>query len=114
MSTSPAKPARYGMVLRVRPEHFAEYRRQHAAVWPEVLATISRCGIKNYSIYHHDSWLFSTFEYWGDDFSADMKRMAADPATQRWWSIMEPMQDPLPTRAPGEWWARMEEVFHHD
>ena len=40
--------------------------------------------------------------------------MAADPATQRWWAIMEPMQVPLPNRGPGEWWARMEEVFHHD
>jgi L-rhamnose mutarotase len=43
-----------------------------------------------------------------------MRKMAADPATQRWWAIMEPMQDPLPTRAPGEWWAPMEAVFHLD
>jgi len=27
---------------------------------------------------------------------------------------MKPMQDPLPTRQPGEWWADMEEVFHID
>ncbi len=115
MNPAPTKkPVRYGMVLRVRPEKFEEYKRFHAAVWPEVLATISRCHIRNYSIYHKDYVLYSYFEYWGDDFAADMKRMAADPATQRWWAIMEPMQDPLPTRAPGEWWARMEEVFHHD
>jgi len=115
MNASPAKkPVRYGMVLRVHPEKFAEYQRYHAAVWPEVLATITRCHIRNYSIYHHDHVLYSYFEYWGDDYAADMKLMAADPATQRWWAIMEPLQDPLPTRAPGEWWARMEEVFHHD
>jgi L-rhamnose mutarotase len=108
------KPVRYGQVLRVRPERFEEYRRHHAAVWPEVLATITRCQIRNYSIYHKDNVLFAYFEYWGDDFAADMKRMAADPATRRWWALMEPMQDPLPTRAPGEWWARMEEVFHLD
>ena len=29
-------------------------------------------------------------------------------------SFMEPMQDPVSTRAPGEWWAKMEEVFHTD
>jgi L-rhamnose mutarotase len=40
--------------------------------------------------------------------------MAADPATQRWWALMEPMQDPIDSRQPGEWWARMEEVFHLD
>jgi L-rhamnose mutarotase len=43
-----------------------------------------------------------------------MRKMAADPATQQWWAIMEPMQEPLPNRTPGEWWAEMEEVFHHD
>ena len=113
-SVNPTKPTRYGMTIRVRPEHFAEYRRQHAAVWPEVLATISRCHIRNYSIFHRDSVLYAYFEYSGDDFAADMKRMAADPATQRWWALMEPMQEPWPDRAPGEWWTRMEEVFHQD
>ena len=71
-------PTRYGMTIRVRPEHFAEYKRQHAAVWPEVLATITRHHIRNYSIYHRDGVLFSYFEYWGDDFAADMRLMAAD------------------------------------
>ncbi len=115
METNPTrKPVRYGMTLRVRPERFEEYKREHAAVWPEVLAAITRCHIRNYSIYHKDSVLFGYFEYWGEDYAADMRRVAADAATQRWWALMEPMQDPLPTRAPGEWWAQMEEVFHHD
>ena len=53
-------------------------------------------------------------EYSGDDFAADGERMAADPKTQEWWDICMPMQDPLETRKDGEWWAMMEEVFHHD
>lgn len=116
MSPSPAapKPVRYGCVIRVRPERFEEYKREHAAVWPGVLATITKCHIRNYSIYHKDGFLFGYYEYYGSDHAADMKVMAADPTTQRWWALMEPMQDPLETRAPGEWWARMEEVFHLD
>ena len=43
-----------------------------------------------------------------------MAHMAADPKTQEWWKIMGPMQRPLETRAAGEWWASMEEVFHVD
>jgi L-rhamnose mutarotase len=43
-----------------------------------------------------------------------MAKMAADPATQQWWSRTEPMQLPFEDRAPGEWWAEMEEVFHLD
>ena len=105
---------RHGSVIKVRPEKLAEYKRYHASVWPEILDMITKCNIRNYSIYHKDGYLFSYFEYVGDDFAADMKKMAADPKTQEWWAVMEPMQQPLETRARGEWWAEMEEVFHHD
>ncbi len=109
-----SRPRRFGSVIRVRPECFDEYRRHHAAVWPTVLATITRCHIRNYTIFHRDGVLFGYFEYWGEDFDADMRLMAEDPETRRWWSIMEPMQDPYPERPEGAWWAPMDEVFHHD
>jgi L-rhamnose mutarotase len=105
---------RYGSVIKVRPERLAEYKRYHAAVWPEVLATIHRCNIRNYSIFLKDDFLFGYFEYHGTDYAADMAKMAADPKTQEWWAIMEPIQLPLETRGKGEWWAAMEEVFHTD
>jgi L-rhamnose mutarotase len=41
-----------------------------------------------------------------------MEKMAADPVTQQWWALCQPFQEPLATRAAGEWWANMEEVFH--
>jgi L-rhamnose mutarotase len=106
------EPQRYGMVIKVRPEKLDEYKRLHAAAWPGVLKMIHECNIRNYSIYLKDDYLFSYFEYVGKDFKADMARMAADPTTQAWWKQTDPCQEPLPTRAPGERWARMEEVFH--
>jgi L-rhamnose mutarotase len=105
---------RYGQIIRVKPERFEEYKAYHAAVWPEVLETIRRCHIHNYSIFHKDGLLFAYFEYHGTDYAADMAVMAADPKTQEWWVLMNPMQDPLPGRAPGDWWLAMEEVFHTD
>ena len=105
---------RYGMVLKVRPEMLEEYKRLHAAVWPEILDMIAKCNISNYSIYHKDGFLFSYFEYTGDSFEADMAKMAADPRTQEWWSLCKPCQQPLETRTEGEWWANMEELFHMD
>lgn len=105
---------RYGMVIGVRPEKIEEYKRLHAAVWPEVLKKITECNIRNYSIYLKDNQLFSYFEYHGTDFKADMAKMAADPTTQKWWSVCMPCQEPLKTRRDGEWWADMEEVFHWD
>jgi len=105
---------RYGSVIRVLPEKLEEYKRLHAAVWPDVLKMIKDCNIRNYSIYYKDGYLFSYFEYIGTDFDADMAKMAADPTTQKWWAVCKPCQSPLPTRKPGEWWADMEEVFHCD
>ena len=103
---------RYGQVIRVRPDRLEEYRRYHAEVWPGILDMIRQCHIRNYSIFHKDGFLFAYFEYVGDDLDADMAKMAADPETQKWWDIVKPMQQPLETRADGEWWANMEEVFH--
>ena len=105
---------RYGSLIGLRPEALDEYKRYHAAVWPEVLAMIQKCNIHNYSIFLKDGLLFSYFEYHGANYDADMARMAADPKTQEWWKIMSPMQHPLETRGKGEWWASMEEVFHVD
>ena len=103
---------RYGQVLGIKPENVAEYTRLHADVWPGVLKMIHDCNIRNYSIFQKDNLLFAYFEYIGDDFDADMAKMAADPTTQEWWAVCTPLQDPLPTRAEGEWWATMQEVFH--
>jgi len=105
---------RYGMVIKVRNEKIEEYKRLHAAVWPDVLKKITECNIRNYSIYLKDDTLFSYFEYVGNDFEADMAIMAADPTTQKWWDVCKPCQQPLVSRNEGEWWANMEEVFHQD
>ncbi|HUT64936.1 MAG TPA: L-rhamnose mutarotase [Spirochaetota bacterium] len=105
---------RHGSVLKIRPEKLEEYKLYHKSVWPEVLKMIKKCNIRNYSIYHKDGYLFSYFEYLGDDFEGDMERMSAHPRTQEWWTVMKPMQIPLSTKKEGEWWAEMEEVFHTD
>ena len=110
---------RYGMVIGLQPDRVEEYKRLHAAVWPEVLAMIRECHIQNYSIYLRTlddgfPYLFSYFEYTGTDFAADMARMAADPVTQRWWACCKPCQRPLAGRAAEEWWSGMEEVFRCD
>ena len=105
---------RFGQIIGVDPQQFEKYKKYHSAVWPEVLEMITACHIRNYSIYHKDGLLFAYMEYTGDDFAADMAKMAADTRTIEWWNVMMPMQQPLSTRADGEWWADMEEVFHLD
>ena len=117
---SPKKaPRRYGMVIGLKPEKVAVYKELHAHPWPGVLEMIRECNIRNYSIFLKEIepgkfYLFSYFEYVGDDFDADMAKMAADPTTQEWWKHCEPCQKPLPDRGKAQWWAGMEEVFHCD
>ena len=105
---------RYGMIIGIEPEKIEEYKKLHAAVWPDVLKMIKECNIRNYSIYLKDNMLFSYFEYIGDDFKGDIEKMAADSTTQKWWDVCKPCQEPLETRVEGEWWAEMTEVFHCD
>ena len=105
---------RFGQVIGIKPEKIEEYKELHANAWEGVLAKIEECNIKNYSIYLHDDMLFAYFEYHGDDFDADMAKMAADPTTQKWWDVCMPMQNPVESRAEGEWWKTLEEVFHTD
>jgi len=105
---------RIGQIIGVKPEKFEEYKALHAAAWPGVLDMITQCNIRNYSIFHRDGLLFAYFEYVGNDYAADMAKMAADPLTQEWWGVTMPLQEPVATRAAGEWWADMEEVFHLD
>jgi L-rhamnose mutarotase len=103
---------RFGQLIRIKPDKFEEYKAYHVNVWPEVLDIIQKCNIRNYSIFHKDGYLFAFFEYIGDDYKADMAKMASYPKTQEWWKIMMPMQVPLETRNEGEWWANMDEVFY--
>ncbi len=110
---------RYGTVVEVKEDRIEEYKRLHAAVWPEVLKMIAECNLSNYSIYLRKlpdgkHYLFSYFEYTGEDFATDCAKMAADKTTQEWWDVCKPCHTPFEDRAEGEWWASMEEVFHCD
>ena len=107
---------RMGMMIGIAPEKIAEYKELHANVWPEILEQIAAANIRNYTIFlrEPENVMFGTWEYHGDDFEADMAKVAANEATRRWWAVCGPCQRPLDSRKKGEWWAMMEEVFHVD
>jgi L-rhamnose mutarotase len=108
------QPRRIAAVIRLRPEKEAEYRALHAAVWPAVLATLKAAKISNYSIFLRDGLLFSYLEYEGDDYASDTRMIASDEATQSWWQLTDPCQQPLDTAQEGEHWAPAEQLLHLD
>jgi L-rhamnose mutarotase len=105
---------RYGSVIGIRPEMAEQYEELHRNVPRAVLQTIADCNIVNYSIFRYQELLFSYFEYVGDDYEADMQKMAEDPATQKWWELCKPMQRQTPDSVEGTWWTPIPEVFHVD
>ncbi|MGA9119192.1 MAG: L-rhamnose mutarotase [Bacteroidota bacterium] len=111
---TPVKPEtitrRLGSLIKVRPEYEERYIIIHRHVFPGVLDRIRKSNLRNYSIFARDGMLFSYFEYVGSDYDADMKAIA-DTTTKDWWKLTDPMQEPLPTRKEGEWWASMDPVF---
>lgn len=107
---------RIAQVIGVRAERFEEYRRLHAAVWPEILDALRHAGIRNYYIYHFRGTLFAYMEYHGPEaeFERRMHDLANAPRMREWWNITEPMQCPDGSRPPGAWWLDIDEVFHTD
>src|SRR5882724_452634 len=108
---------RFAWVTGLKPDKAAYYENLHAHPWPVVLKQIKASHIRNYSIYEREIegklYLFSYLEYTGTNFDLDMKRMAADPETQRWWRETDPCQLPLPDAvAAGKTWSDAKEVFH--
>jgi L-rhamnose mutarotase len=106
----------YAWVTGLKPEKAAHYKELHAKPWPSVTQMLKQCHIQNYSIHLKEidgrQYLFSYLEYTGSDFDADMKKMAANPETQRWWKETDPCQLPLPDAAKkGKVWSEMQEVF---
>lgn len=119
MAVPKSKVKRVGMVIGVRPRMVDSYVLIHKYTWPEVLQKIYEGNIREFSIYLYKLadkyYIFGYYEYVGDDFKADMATVDNDPATLAWIKFTdEGCQLPIPTRAEGEWWATMEEIFHSD
>ena len=102
---------RVGFVMRLLPGQEAEYRRRHAAVWPEMLAALRAAGAHNYSIYLRGDDLFGYLEV--EDLERFQRDMAASEVNARWQQDMAPLIDPLTDPATG-FHRRLDEVFHLD
>lgn len=102
---------RVAFTMRLLPGAEAEYRRRHAAVWPEMLAALRAAGCRDYSIYLRDDDLFGCFEV--DDFDRFRTMMAAAPINARWQAEMAALIDPC-TDPATRFHRRLEEVFRLD
>ena len=99
----------------VQPALIDEYRRRHAAVWPEMLRALRDAGWNNYSLFlGSDGLLIGYLEC--DDFDAVRARMALADVNSRWQAEMATLFDnpANPDQAPDEGFQVLEEVFNLD
>ena len=106
----------FGQIGRLKPECIAEYRRLHEVEvytprWAGVLETIHQCNLRNYSIFIQDDLVFAYFEYVGEDYDADMEKMAQDPVTQEWWTYTRPCFTKYKADSTDEFYTDMQQIF---
>ena len=102
----------FGQVGRLKKSKVKEYEELHANAWPQVLKTIHDCNLRNYSIFLEGETVFAYFEYVGEDYEADMEKMAQDETTQRWWTYTKPCFEKFSIRSDSEFYADMKQIFY--
>jgi len=107
------EPQGFGFVVGVRPDKRDEYLELHRSVWPTVEAALRAHNIRNYRIYAFGNVLFAYYEYVGEDYEGDMRRIGADPETQRWLTRTDPCQVRIGEVTDSEsLWQPLEEIWH--
>jgi L-rhamnose mutarotase len=103
---------RVGMVVGIRPDMIAEYRRVHADGHAGVRDLLSKYHMHNFSIYLTEiegKWYeFGYYEYTGDDFEGDMVKLDKEPRNIEWLKMCDPMQIPLEGETG---WREMERAY---
>lgn len=94
----------------VRPSQISEYRRRHAAVWPDMLRALRDAGWNNYSLFLADDGLLVGYVEC-DDFDAVRARMALTDVNARWQAEMAALFEDN-EQAPDQGFIQLEEIFN--
>ena len=97
--------------LQVDPARLPEYRRRHAAVWPEMLNALRDAGWHDYRLHlREDGLLVGTFLC--EDLDAARAAMDATEVNTRWQAEMAPFFTGLDGGAPDRGFTVLDEIFH--
>jgi L-rhamnose mutarotase len=102
--------------LRQDPAAVDAYVKHHEQVWPEVLDSLRRAGIRAMDIYLLQTRLVMVIELEAglDVRQAFTTHMAAGPRVAEWERLMKALQQPPPGAPPGSGWTPMRPVFHFE
>lgn len=88
--TSPKPPIRCAFTLQLKPGAFAEYKRYHDAVWPELVAEIERCGIAQITTFESKGTLFLYSEIYRPNA---WKKLWDSKIHDKWSECMKPLME---------------------
>ena len=98
-------------LLKVRADMLAEYKLRHQAVWPDMLAALSKHGWHNYSLFLRDDGLLVGYVE-TPDFAAAVAGMQHEEVNARWQTSMAPFFESLDSGAADTSLVTLSEVFH--
>ena len=106
---------RVGMVIGIKPDRITAYEALHANSNKGVRDLLNKYNMHNFSIFIHQFddgryYLFGYYEYTGNDYKADMQRLAQESRNKQWLQMTDPMQIPLRGEKS---WSMIHEVYHN-
>lgn len=103
-----------GQVCGITLENAEKYIEYHNNVPKEIRELIRECNIRNYRIFYRNGLLFSYYDYIGENYEEDMRKMAENADNQKWWDLVRPIMSPLADRKKDEFWADMDLIFEQE
>ena len=95
--------------MQLHPGFEEEYRRRHAAIWPELVDLLHESGVSEYSIFLNEGTLELIGVLRIDD-PGRLDELSASEVMQRWWDYMKDIMDTNPDHSPVT--GPLKEVFY--
>ena len=99
MSVDRATHEKHAFAMRLLPGCEDEYRRRHAALWPELEALLRGAGVSDYSIHLEPGTNLLFAVLWRRRDHA-MDALPGHPVMRRWWAHMADIMETEPSQAP--------------
>ena len=102
---------RFAFKMFLKPGFKDEYKKRHAALWPEMRKLLHDGGVYDYSIYLDEdtNTLFAFQKTRGEGGSQDMGNLEV---VKRWWAYMADIMETNPDNSPIS--IPLPEMFHMD
>lgn len=102
---------RIGTLMKLKPGALEAYQELHDSIWEPVVQAAHEAGMRNYTIFHLNGYLFSCYEYVGDDYEKDMFHKNSLPVSRRWQEATGTLREMIDGDSKQ---IMLDEIWHYD